>query len=296
MAQGIDPKANQQGKAAPTVKDLFDRYIAEHVKRLRKEGTAREYEGVFQKHLSAPLGHRKVADITQADIEKLQGELQRKPSIANLCLAVLSAMFAKSEAWGWRPQHSNPCRHVERYKTKSRERVLIADEMARLGPALASDPEGKLFLVIALTGARVSEITGLKWSYLDLDNGVARLPDSKTGAKTLVLPEPVVDILRDVRPADGREYVFLQRSKHAIYQAWERIRRAAGLPDLRIHDLRHNFASWGVNGNLGLPIIGKLLGHSSAQMTAKYGHVVSDAARLAANAIAGKLSDAMNGR
>src|SRR5215471_3391474 len=294
VAQGIDPKANQRGKAAPTVKDLFDRYIADHVKRLRKEGTAREYEGVFQKHLSAPLGHRKVAEITQADIEKLQGELQRKPSIANLCLAVLSAMFGKSEAWGWRPQHSNPCRHVERYKTKSRERVLIADEMARLGPAIASDPDGKLFLVIALTGARVSEITGLKWSYLDLDNGVARLPDSKTGAKTLVLPEPVVEILRDVQRVD--EYVFAQRSKHAIYQTWDRIRTAAELPNLRIHDLRHNFASWGVNGNLGLPVIGKLLGHSSAQMTAKYGHVVSAAARLAANAIAGKLSDAMNGR
>jgi integrase len=235
-----------------------------------------------------------VADITRADIEKLHGELHRKPSIANLCLAVLSAMFEKSEAWGWRPQHSNPCRHVERYKTASRERVLRADEMARLGLAIASDSEGKVFLVIALTGARVSEITSLKWSYLDLDNGVARLPDSKTGAKTLVLPEPVLDILRDVRPVD--EYVFPQRSKHALYQVWDRIRIAAGLPDLRIHDLRHNFASWGVNGNLGLPIIGKLLGHSSAQMTAKYGHVVSDAARLAANAIAGRLSDAMNGR
>ena len=296
VAQGIDPKADRRGKGAPTVKDLFDRYIADHVKRLRKDSTAREYKGVFKKHLSAPLGHRKVADITRADIEKLHGELHRKPSTANLCLAVLSAMFEKSEAWGWRPQHANPCRHVERYKTNSRERVLIADEMARLGPAIASDPDGEVFLVIALTGARVSEITGLKWSYLDLDNGVARLPDSKTGVKSLVLPEPVLDILRTVTPAHGSDYVFPQLSKHAIYQIWERIRTAAGLPDLRIHDLRHNFASWGVNGNLGLPVIGKLLGHSSAQMTAKYAHVVSDAARLAANAIAGKLSYAMNGR
>jgi len=131
--------------------------------------------------------------------------------------------FEKSEAWGWRPQHSNPCRHIERYKTKSRERVLIADEMAGLGPALASDPEGKVFLVIALTGARVSEITGLKWSYLDLDNGVARLPDSKTGAKTLVLPEPVVEILRDVKGVASSEYVFAQQSKRATSRTWERI-------------------------------------------------------------------------
>lgn len=194
VAQGIDPKADGRGKGAPTVEDLFDRYMADHVKRLRKDNTAREYEGVFKKHLSTPLGYRKVADITRADIEKLHGELHRKPSTANLCLAVLSAMLEKSEAWEWRPQHSNPCRHVERYKTHSRERVLIVDEMARLGPAIASDPDGKLFLVIALTGARVSEITGLKWSYLDLDNGVARLPDSKTGAKSLVLPQPVLDI------------------------------------------------------------------------------------------------------
>jgi integrase len=294
VAQGIDPKADRPGKGAPTVKDLFDRYIAEHVKRLRKDSTAREYKGAFKKHLSAPLGHRKVAEITRADVEKLHRELHRKPSTANMCLAVLSAMFEKAEAWDWRPQHSNPCRHVERYKLNSRERVLIAEEMARLGRAIASDPDGKVFLVIALTGARVSEVTGLKWSYLDLDNGAARLPDSKTGAKTLVLPQPVVEILRSVKPGDGSEYVFPQLSKHALYQIWDRIRTAAGLPDLRIHDLCHNFASWGVNGNLGLPIIGKLLGHSSAQMTAKYEHVVSDAARLAANAIAGKLSDAMS--
>ena len=248
---------------------------------------------MFNKHLATPLGYRKVADITRAEIEKLHGELHRKPSTANLCLAVLSAMLEKSEAWEWRPQHSNPCRHVERYKTNSRERVLIADEMARLGPAIASDPDGKVFLVIALTGARVSEITGLKWGYLDLDNGVARLPDSKTGAKSLVLPASVVDILRGIKSVDGSDYVFPQRAKDAIYQTWDRIRTAAGLPGLRIHDLRHNFASWGVNGNLGLPVIGKLLGHSSAQMTAKYGHVVSDAARLAANAIADKLSGAM---
>jgi integrase len=157
--------------------------MADHVMRLRKDGTVREYEGVFKKHLSAPLGHRTVADITRADIEQLHGELHHTPSTANLCLAVLSAMFEKSEAWEWRPQHSNPCRHVERYKITSRERVLIADEMARLGPAIASDPDGKVFLVIALTGARVSEITGLKWSYLDLDNGVARLPDSCQNGK-----------------------------------------------------------------------------------------------------------------
>src|SRR5262252_4914546 len=296
VAQGIDPKAERRGKGPPTVKDLFDRFMTEHVKRLRKENTACAYEWAYEKHLSAPLGHRKVADITRADIEKLQGELLRKPATANMCLALLSAMFEKADAWGWRPQHSNPCRHVERYKTHSRERVLRADEMARLGPAIASDPDGKLFLVIALTGARVSEITGLKWSYLDLDNGVARLPDSKTGAKTLVLPEPVIEILRDVKGVASSEYVFAQQSKRATSRTWERIRIAAELPDLRIHDLRHNFASWGVNANLGLPIISKLLGHSSAQMTAKYGHVVSDAARLAADTIAGKLSAAMNGR
>ena len=292
LREGAWPKADRRGNGAPTVKDLFDRYMIDHVKRLRKDRTARGYEGVFNKHLSAPLGHRKVTDITRTDIEKLQGELHRKPATANLCVAVLSAMFEKSEAWGWRPQNANPCRHVERYKTNSRERVLIPAEMARLGPAIAAEPDGKLFLVIALTGARVSEITGLKWGYLDLDNGLARLPDSKTGAKSLVLPASVVDIVRGVKSVD--EYVFPPRAKDAIYQSWDRIRTAAGLPGLRIHDLRHNFASWGVNGNLGLPVIGKLLGHSSAQMTAKYGHVVSDAARLAANAIADKLCEAMN--
>jgi integrase-like protein/Arm domain-containing DNA-binding protein len=162
VAQGIDPISDRPGRGAPTVKDLFNRYIADHVKRLRKDSTAREYEGAFKKHLAAPLGHRKLAEITRADVEKLHRELHRKPSTANLCLAVLSAMFEKAEAWDWRPQHSNPCRHVERYKLNSRERVLIAAEMARLGAAIASDPDGKVFLVIALTGARVSEITRLK--------------------------------------------------------------------------------------------------------------------------------------
>jgi integrase len=132
--------------------------------------------------------------------------------------------------------------HVERYKLNSRERVLIAEEMARLGRAIASEPDGKVFLVIALTGARVSEITPLKRSYLDLDNSVARLPDSKTGAKTLVLPQPVVEILRRIRSLAGNEYVFPQLSKHVVYQIWDRIRTAAGLPDLRI-----------ANGGIGSP-------------------------------------------
>src|SRR6516162_9253106 len=92
VAQRIDPKADQRGNGAPTVKDLFDRYMADHVKRLRKDRTACEYEAAYQKHLSASLGHRKLADITRADIEKLHGELHGKPAIANLCLAVLSAM------------------------------------------------------------------------------------------------------------------------------------------------------------------------------------------------------------
>jgi len=95
VAQGIDPKADQRGKGAPTVNDLFDRYIADHVKRLRKDNTAREYEAAYKKHLSAPLGHRKVADITRADIEKLHRELHGKPSTANLCLAVLSAILKR---------------------------------------------------------------------------------------------------------------------------------------------------------------------------------------------------------
>src|SRR5262249_11292478 len=103
----------------------------------------------------------------------------------------------------------------------------------------------------------VSEITDLKWGYLDLDNGVARLPDSKTGAKSLVLPASVVDILRGVTSVDGSEYVFPQRAKDAIYQTWERIRTAAGLPGLRIHDLRHNFSSLGVNGSRAVAVIGK---------------------------------------
>jgi hypothetical protein len=110
-------------KGAPTVNDLFDRYLADHVKRLRKEGTAREYEGVFNKHLSTPLGHRKVADITRADIERLHGELHRKPSTANLCLAVLSAMLEKSEAWEWRPatlKSLSACRTIQNQQPGTR--------------------------------------------------------------------------------------------------------------------------------------------------------------------------------
>ena len=202
--------------------------------------------------------------------------------------AILSKMFNLAELWGLRPDGSNPCRHIKKYKEERRERFLSAAELRRVGAVLAEmEAEGMEMAsaliavrLLILTGCRLGEILTLKWAYVDFDAGVLDLADSKTGAKVVYLGQPAVDVLCTAPRLPGNPWVIWGKKPgthlYGLQDVWERVRARAELTDVRIHDLRHTFASAAVAAGQGLPMIGKLLGHTQVATTARYTHLAAD--------------------
>jgi integrase len=304
VENGADPVAEKIArKEAPTMAELTKRFLAEHAEAKRKVSTADEYRRLLDKVIVPALGDRKVADVARADITKLHHANRAAPYQANRLLAILSKMFNLAERWGLRPDGSNPCRHVEKFAERKRERMLSRVELGRLGDALASfnfSPYAAAAVkLLVFTGARLGEVLGLRWDWIDFDRGEARLPDSKTGAKTLHLPPPAIAVLADLPRLDGNPYVIAGQKEGAalvnLEKPWRAIRKAAGLDDVRLHDLRHAFASVAASSGMGLPIIGKMLGHSQPATTARYAHLESDPVKAAAAVVAGRIAAAMAG-
>jgi integrase len=282
---GDDPAAERAAeKAAPTVADLAAKFLAEHAEIKCKPSTAYEYRRLLDNVILPAIGRKRASDVTRADIVKLRQQRHAAPTEANAAIVITSIMFNFAERAGIRPDGSNPCRHVERYRQQRRDRFLSADELARLGAALASY-DGSTYAVAAIrllvfTGARRSEILGLRWDWIDWERGEARLPDSKTGAKTIHLPPPALSVLAELPRIAGNEHVIVGGVPGAalvnLDVAWAAIRRRAALDGVRIHDLRHCFASIAASSGMGLPIIGKMLGHTQASTTQRYAHLASD--------------------
>jgi len=285
---------------APTVAELAARFLTEHADAKRKPRTAREYRRLFEKVILPALGLKRVAEVTRQDIARLHHAKRATPTEANRTLALVSVLFTFAERQGERPDGSNPCRHVERFPQRRRERFLSAEELARLGDTLAvyrgSPYHPATIKLLVFMGARLSEVLGLQWQWIDFDRGEARLPDSKTGAKTIHLPAPALEVLAALPRIEGEPHVLGARRGTTFIEApWRRIRTAAGLDDVRLHDLRHAFASVAASAGLALPIFGKMLGHTQAQTTQRYAHLASDPVKAAAAAVAGKIAAAMKG-
>jgi integrase len=297
---GGDPAGDRiAAKAAITVEELAERFFTQHVEPKRKPLTARNYRNIYTKHIKKVLGHRRAREVTRQDVAELHHANREIPMQANRILALVSTMMTFAERRGERPDGSNPCRHVERFPERKRERFLSDEEMARLGKTLAFDKGSRYALaairLLVFTGARLSEVLGLRWVWIDFERGVARLPDAKNGAKNLHLPPPAMAVLRGL--PHRNEYVLgAKRGTTFIEAPWRRIRKAAGLEDVRLHDLRHNFASVAVRKHMGLPIVGKMLGHTQAQTTLRYAHFDGDPVGEAAKTVAAYIDAAMEGR
>ena len=306
VKNGEDPAAvRAANRNAATVSDLAERFDKEHIAVRLKASTAKEYRGNLRRFILPALGRLAVPEITRADVAKFHHDLRHIPYQANRCLEVVSKMFVLAEMWGLRPDGSNPRKHIRKYPEEKRERFLSAAELRRIGDVLREmEIEGVELpsailaaRLLILTGCRLGEIMTLKWEYVDFDEHALRLPDSKSGKKTVHLGTPAVECLQTAQRIHGNPWVITGtlpgKSLSDMQPFWQRTRARAGLKDVRIHDLRHTFASTAVASGQGLPMIGKLLGHTQVQTTARYAHLAADPVRCAADTVATSLREAL---
>ena len=279
---------------APTVAGLAERYLEAHVAVNCNAHTARIYRGSLDNHILPALGAVPITTVERTHAAELHYALRGTPRAANRALMVLSKMFRLAEAWGLAPEGSNPCRSVVKYKERKRERFLTPEEYRRLGLALdAAHARGAVWAqaaaalrLLMLTGCRLTEILTLRWDDVDRTAGELRLRDGKTGARMVPLTPTALRVLGSIARVPGNAWVIAgsRPGTHlpslAVY--WSRAREQAGLDSVRIHDLRHSFASRALALDESLTMIGRLLGHAGVESTARYAHLAQDAEKVSA--------------
>ena len=263
-----------------------------------KASTAYEYKRSVEHFINNAMGKMKTVDINRPDVAAMHHDLRKIPYQANRVLGVLSKMMNLAEIWGLRQGGSNPCRHVKKYPEKGRERFLSKEEFIRLAKVLDevefSGEETKscvnAYRLLMFTGCRLGEIQKLEWTHVKFKTQELHLPDSKTGAKTVYLGNAAIDVLKKIKKLDDNPYVITGKKDGNyltdLQHPWRRIRAKAKLDDFRIHDLRHSFASNAIALGMSLSMVGKLLGHTQIQTTARYAHLASDPVKEAANLVA----------
>jgi integrase len=304
---GDDPAAKRDAdRRASTVKELADRFDREHVALRLKASTAKGYRRMLERVIVPALGRRRVTEVTRADVAKIHHDLRHIPYDANRSLEIISKMFNLAEMWGLRPDGSNPRKHIKKYPEEKRERFLSPAELRRVGEVLREMEDEGIELpfsiaairLLMLTGCRLGEIMTLQWEHVDIPGKALRLPDSKTGAKVVHLGQPAVEVLEKIERVEKNPWVIVGTKPGArltdLQPIWQRVRARAGLKDVRIHDLRHTFASTAVAAGQGLPMIGKLLGHTQVQTTARYAHLAADPVKDAADQVATNIAASLN--
>ncbi|MYH38780.1 MAG: tyrosine-type recombinase/integrase [Rhodospirillaceae bacterium] len=301
IRRGEDPAAPVSKE--PTVADLAARYMDAHVKRNCRPGTVEVVGRLLDRHILPELGGLKLGEVDRSHAAALHYRLRDTPSQANQAVGVLSRMFRLAVAWGMTPARPNPCRSVKRYVQHGCERFLTEEEYARLGRVLfEAEAEGPLMAsavaavrLLLLTGCRRNEILTLRWDDVDRTAGELRLRETKTGPRRVPLTPAVERVLARIARVEGNPWV-IAGSKAAgrltrIDPLWNRLRARAGLEDVRLHDLRHSFASQALATGEGLPVIARLLGHQTVMTTVKYAHLARDTER----ASAAKVGDSIGG-
>jgi integrase len=291
--------------------------------------TIRSYRSLLNKHLGPALGSRQLNAITKEEIKRLHVQLGKtSPATANRCLELVGSLFRQAAEAGHVDEGTNPARGIRAYKERRRERFLSMEELGRLGeairiaetvgipydpphrpgkkskhvpkalPPIIIDRQSAAALrLLIFSGARLREIISARWSEVDLNRGYLTV-FGKTGRRHIILPAPALEIVAGL-PRTGPFLIPSanpEKPKADLNRPWRSVRRFAGLDGVRIHDLRHSFASVAVSGGASLPMIGRLLGHTQAATTARYAHLADDPVRAAAETIAGTIASAMGGK
>jgi integrase len=326
VAKGLNPAEERAViRRDPNVHELCDLYLKEGraAKPTKKESSWTIDQSNMDRHIRPMLGSRKLRSLVKADIQRFQADItmgktaknektgfrgraivKGGPGTAARATSILAAMLNFALDRGIIP--ANPARGVKLHPTNRRERYLSSDELSRLGVALSKEAENPLAFpsiaairLLIFTGCRKSEVTTLQWRFVDLERGLLRLPDSKTGAKVVPIGGPAVDILKALPREENEPYVFpspREGHRHVIglQKVWERVREAAELTDVRLHDLRHSFASVAVSGGHSLYAVSKVLGHKDTRTTQIYAHLADDPMKVVANQTASVIADLLS--
>lgn len=309
---GQDPaRERAEQRAAPTMKELAADYLERHAVPKKRPASVRDDRSMLDRFILPKLGSRKVNAITRREIEGVTNSLAATPYTANRVRALLSKMFSLAVGWAWRPD--NPVANVAPFPETARERWLREDEIDRLFAVLdahSNQSYGNAIRLLLFTGARRSEVLKAEWSQFDLENGLWTKPAHTTKQRRLhhvPLSSEALSLLRSMRAvADGdQRYLFpgrpapraaddkqsqgQERPLQEIRRFWHEVRREAGLEDVRLHDLRHTFASHIVSAGVSLPMVGQLLGHTQAATTQRYAHLAVEPLRAASDAFGRKL-------
>jgi integrase len=327
VAKGNDPVASRRRyREAPTVSELLERYLSDHVIPHNAESTQKDIKVVIAKKLMPTVGNIKVNDLTRADVAKLHNAMKDTPRRANYVLAIFSKALSLAELWGLRTQNSNPCIGIKRYPENQRTRFLRHEELGRLLEAmseaetiglpwnvdgnsskhLAKEPHQRTQLswqvigalrLLLLTGARLSEITLLKWSDVDFTLLTIALPKFK-GRKREPFPATVaaLDVLKSLPRITGSVFVFPRNtdktvpiSKEVMQSAWQRLRWRAQIEDVHIHDLRHTVGTYAAQAGVSGFIIRDLLRHANISTTGRYANFDASPVREVADIVGARI-------
>ena len=302
VRKGKDPSAEKSAaRRAPTVKELFERFITDYSEPRNKPSTVEANRSYGRLYVIPQLGQIKVADVTRADISSLMKKMASTPPNANRVLSAVRKMFNMAEVWGLRPDGSNPCRHVPKFPERGKTRLISDAELKRLYAYLnKAEAEGleHPFILLAVRlqfefAARMSEILKLEWAWVDLDNRRVEWPDSKTGGMSKPMSAEAVRLLEVAPRLEESPYVCPSifepnrpMSKHTYYKGWRRILGRAGLPHIGTHGIRHRSATDIANSGIPVKVGMALTAHKTVTMFMRYVHTEDDPVRAAADAVA----------
>ncbi|MBU2982143.1 tyrosine-type recombinase/integrase [Lentibacter algarum] len=306
VARGSDPSAERKARLrSPTIKELGERFLKEHVAVHCKPTTQTGYAGILKKVVNPVLGSIKTSEISFTDIQAFHQKRRDTPYLANRGVMILSKMLNLAEDWGLRSMNSNPTTRIKKYPEVEKKRYLDESEQERLGEVLTEMlAAGEItryvfaaFYLLLLTGCRLGEIQKLKWDYVTRTH--LELPDSKTGRRRIPLPREARALIDMLDRREGNPYVILGDHGTGHYndmqKPWRKIRARAGLEDVRVHDLRHTYASVAVMNGVDPFMLKEILGHKNLSTTLRYAHLSDDAVQKAAGKIANRLATTLNG-
>ncbi len=296
ISDGADP-ASTAPSQTQTLKDFCAIYIRDHARPFKKSWRGDERR--INKHILPELGTTLLIDTRRSDLVRLHQKIGKTaPYEANQVLALLGTIFTKAEDWGYVPEgHPNPSRGVQKFKERSRDRWLRPEEVVRLFKAVGQEPDPFVraaVFVYLLTGLRKRELLSTRWSDVDFERGELHVPDTKSGrSHSVPLSSPAIALLRQLPRQHGSPWVFPghgegDRPRADIKVPWARIREAAGLQDIRLHDLRRTVGSWMAQAGVPLQVIGEVLNHTRPEVTRIYARLAEDHARDALDTFAEK--------